>query len=117
MKIKLLKIKNKLRRFESIFSTGLLVSITSSTILAMLAICHFSTKDKPFNLNFFQTLSLLNFCFGFIKIFVYFHYGEEVSNSFKRLKNKLESSVRLISYQTMNGSIGSILKIWNHSSI
>jgi len=60
------------------------------TLLAMLIVYHFSTNDKPFNTNILSKIALLNFCIGIIKIIIYFHYGEEVSNSFKRLKNKLE---------------------------
>ncbi len=88
--IKLLKLKNRLRQFESLFSTSLLVSIMTSSLTTMTGVCNLSIRDDSLNINLIQIISFLNFCSGFIKLLIYFHFGEEISSAYTQLKNKLE---------------------------
>ena len=79
-----------MRAFESLFSQLLLVSITTSSILIISGICNFSNKGITFDPNPIRSLNIITFFVGLFKLFIYFHFGEEVSKSFIRLKNKLE---------------------------
>jgi hypothetical protein len=48
------------------------------------------------NLNFIQILSFLNFWVGFIKLLIYFYFGEEILSAYTQLKNKLEEIFSMI---------------------
>src|SRR5579871_2742131 len=67
LRIKLLKLKNRLRQFESLFSTSLLVSIMTSSLTTITGVFVLSIRDHSWNINFIQMMSFLNFCIGFIK--------------------------------------------------
>jgi hypothetical protein len=90
LRTKLLKLKNRLRQFESLFSASLLVSIMTSTLLTMASVCNLSIRDLSLNINLIQIISFINFWVGFIKLLIYFHFGEEISSAYAQLKNKLE---------------------------
>ncbi len=96
MRIKLLKLKNRLRQFESLFSIPLLVSIMTCSLLTMQCACILSIGDYSWNINFIQIISFLNFWVGFIKLLIYFHFGEEISSAYTQLKNKLEEICSMI---------------------
>jgi hypothetical protein len=96
LRIKLLKLKNRLREFESLFSTSLLVSIITSSLLTMASVCNLSIRDPSLNLSFIQILSFFIFWVGFIKLLIYFHFGEEISSAYTQLKNKLEEICSMI---------------------
>jgi hypothetical protein len=96
LRIKLLKLSNRLRQFESLFSASLLVSIMTSSLQTMSSVCNLSIRGLTFNLNFFQIISFINFWIGFIKLLIYFHFGEEISSAYTQLKNKLEEICSLI---------------------
>jgi hypothetical protein len=96
LRIKLLKLKNRLRQFESLFSASLLVSITTSSLTTITGVCILSIRDNSLNISFLQIISFLNFCFGFIKLLIYFHFGEEISSAYTQLKNNLEEICSMI---------------------
>jgi hypothetical protein len=96
LRIKLLKTKNRLRQFESLFSISLLVSIMTSSLNTMTGVCMLSIQDHSWNMNFIQILSFFNFCFGFIKLLIYFHFGEQISSAYTQLINKLEEICSMI---------------------
>ncbi len=96
MRIKLLKLKNRLRQFESLFSASLLVSIMTSSLTTMTGFCILSIRDHWLNINFIQIISFFNFCFGCIKLLIYFHFGEQISSAYTQLKNKLEEICSMI---------------------
>ena len=91
-----MKLKNKLREFESLFSASLLVSIMVSCLLTMSSVCLLSIRHLSLNLNFVQIISFVNFSIGFIKLLIYFHFGEEMSSAYNQLKNKLEEICSMI---------------------
>jgi hypothetical protein len=35
-------------------------------------------------------MSFISFCVGFIKLLIYFHFGEQISSAYTQLKNRLE---------------------------
>ncbi len=94
--IKLLKLKNRLRQFESLFSTSLLVSIMTSSLTTMTGVCVLSIRDHSLNINIIQIISFISFCIGFIKLLLYFHFGEQISNAYTQLKDKLEEICSMI---------------------
>ena len=96
LRIKLLKLKNRLRQFESLFSTSLLVSIMTSSLTTMTGVSILSIRDHSWNIDFTQIISFLNFCFGFIKLLIYFHFGEQISSAYTQLTNKLEEICSMI---------------------
>ncbi len=96
MRIKLLKLKNRLRQFESLFSTSLLVSIMTSSLTTMTGVCVLYIRDHSWNINFIQIMSFISFCIGFIKLLIYFHFGEEISSAYTQLTNKLEEIFSMI---------------------
>jgi hypothetical protein len=96
LRIKLLKLKNRLREFESLFSIPLLVSIITSSLLTMTGVYILSTRDHSWNINFIQIIAFLNFSVGFIKLLIYFHFGEEISSAYTQLKNNLEEISSII---------------------
>jgi hypothetical protein len=96
LRIKLLKLKNRLRQFESLFSASLLVSITTSSLTTITGVCILSIRDNSLNISFLQIISFLNFCFGFIKLLIYFHFGEQISSAYTQLKNNLEEICSMI---------------------
>jgi hypothetical protein len=96
LRIKLSKLKNRLRRFESLFSTPLLDSIITSSLLKMARVCNLFIRDLSLNRNFTQILSFVNFWVGFIKLLIYFYFGEEISSAYKQLKNNLEDICSMI---------------------
>jgi hypothetical protein len=96
LRIKLLKLKNRLREFESLFSTSLLVSIITSSLLTITGVYILSTRDHSWNINFIQIISFIYFCVGFIKLLIYFHFGEEISSAYTQLKNNLEKICSII---------------------
>ncbi len=96
LRIKLLKLKNRLRQFESLFSIPLLVSIMTCSLLTMRGVCILSIGDYSWNINLILIISFLNLCFGFIKLLIYFHFGEEISSAYTQLKNKLEEICSMI---------------------
>ena len=96
LRIKLLKLKNRLRQFESLFSTSLLVSIMTSSLTTMTGVCVLSIRDHSRNINLIQIILFLNFCFGFIKLLIYFHFGEQISSAYNQLTNKLEEICSMI---------------------
>ncbi len=96
LRIKLLKLKNMLRQFESLFSTSLLVSIMTSSLTTMTGVCVLSIRDHSLNINIIQIISFISFCIGFIKLLLYFHFGEQISNAYTQLKDKLEEICSMI---------------------
>jgi len=96
LQIKLLKLKNRLRQFESLFSTSLLVSIMTSSLTTMTGVCVLSIRDHSLNINLIQVISFINFCIGFIKLLIYFHFGEQISSAYNQLTNKLEEICSMI---------------------
>ncbi len=96
LRIKLLKLKNRLRQFESLFSASLLVSVITSSLTAMTGVCILSIRDHSLNINLIQITSFINFCFGFIKLLIYFHFGEQISSAYTQLTNKLEEICSMI---------------------
>ncbi len=96
MRTKLLKLKNRLRQFESLLSASLLVSIMTSSLRIMASICNLSIRDFSLNLNFIQIISFINFWSGFIKLIIYFHFGEQISSAYIQLKNNLEEFCSIV---------------------
>ncbi len=96
LRIKLLKLKNRLRQFESLFSTSLLVSIITSSFLTIRGVFILSIRDNSWDINFTQIIAFLNFFVGFIKLLIYFHFGEEISSAYTQLKNNLEEICSMI---------------------
>ncbi len=96
LRIKLLKLKNRLRQFESLFSTSLLVSIITSSLNTMTGVCILSIRDHSWNINSIQIISFIHFCFGFINLLIYFHFGEQISSAYTQLTNKLEEICSMI---------------------
>jgi hypothetical protein len=96
LRIKLLKLKNRLRQFESLFSIPLLVSIMICSLLTMRGVCILSIRDYSGNINLILIISFLNLCFGFIKLLIYFHFGEQISSAYTQLTNKLEEICSMI---------------------
>ncbi len=96
MRIKLLKLKNRLRQFESLFSVSLLVSIITSSLVTMTGVCILSIRDHSWNINLIQIMSFLNSCVGFIKLLIYFHFGEQISSAYTHLKINLEEICSMI---------------------
>jgi hypothetical protein len=62
----------------------------TSSLLTMTGVCVQSIRDHSLNNNPIQMMTFLNFCFGFIKLLIYFHFGEQISSAFTQLTNKLE---------------------------
>ena len=91
-----MKLKNRLRQFESLFSTSLLVSIMTSSLLMMTGVCIPSIGDYSRNFISIQVLLFLRFFFGFIKLLIYFHFGEQISSAYNQLTNKLEEICSMI---------------------
>jgi hypothetical protein len=59
LQIKLLKLKKRLRQFESLFSTSLLVSIMTSSLTTMTGVSILSIlsiRDHSLNINFTQII-------------------------------------------------------------
>jgi len=96
LRIKLLKLKNRLRQFESLFSTSILVSIMTSSLSTMTGVCVPSIGDYSQNIISIQVISYLHFWFGFIKLLIYFHFGEQISSAYNQLTNKLEEICSMI---------------------
>src|SRR5208282_5076571 len=96
LRIKLLKLKNRLRQFESLFSTSILVSIMTSSLSTMTGVCVPSIGDYSQNIISIQVISYLHFWFGFIKLLIYFHFGEQISSAYNQLTNKLEEICSII---------------------
>ncbi len=96
MRIKLLKLKNRLRQFESLFSASLLVSIMTSCLQIISSVCNLFIRDLSLNPNFIQIISFISFWVGFIKLLIYFHFGEQISSAYNQLKNKLEEICSMI---------------------
>jgi len=96
LRTKLLKLKNRLRQFESLFSTSLLVSIMTSSLTTMTGVCVLSIRDHSLNINLIQIISFINFWAGFIKLLIYFHFGEQISSAYNQLTNKLEEICSMI---------------------
>jgi len=96
LRIKLLKLKNRLRQFESLFSASLLVSIMASCLQIISSVCNLFIRDLSLNLNFIQIISFISFWLGFIKLLIYFHFGEQISSAYNQLKNKLEEICSMI---------------------
>ncbi len=96
LRIKLLKLKNRLRQFESLFSASLLISIMTSCLQIMSSVCNLFIRDLSLNLNFIQIISFISFWIGFIKLLIYFHFGEQISSAYNQLKNKLEEICSMI---------------------
>ncbi len=90
LRIKLLKLENRLREFESLFSTSLLVSIITSCLLTLRGVFILSIPEYLGKINFIQIMSFISFCFGFIKLLIYFHFGEQISSAYTQLTNRLE---------------------------
>jgi hypothetical protein len=90
LRFKLLRIINKLRELESLLSPFLLVSVMANTLTLMARICVFAAVTKVFNslvITYFFTIDLF---VSLVKIFIYFHFGEKIPNSFSQLKYVLE---------------------------
>ncbi len=85
-----------MRQFESLFSTSLLVSIITSSLTVMTCVCVLSIRDHMWNINFIEIMSFINICIGFIKLLIYFHFGEEISSAYTQLENKLEEICSMI---------------------
>ncbi len=88
--------KKRLREFESLFSTSLLVSIITSSFLTIRGVFILSIRDNSWDINFTQIIAFLNFFVGFIKLLIYFHFGEEISSAYTQLKNNLEEISSMI---------------------
>ncbi len=86
LRFKLLRIINKLRELESLLSPFLLVSLMANTLTMMAVICAFTTSTKVFD-SFIKTYFFTTDLFiSSVKIFIYFHFGEKIPNSFSQLK-------------------------------
>jgi hypothetical protein len=48
------------------------------------------------NINFIEIMSFINICIGFIKLLIYFHFGEQISSAYTQLENKLEEICLMI---------------------
>ncbi len=73
-----------------------MVSIITSSLLTMRGVFILSTRDHSWNINFIQIISFINFWVGFIKLLIYFHFGEEISSAYTQLKNNLEEICSMI---------------------
>ncbi len=90
LRFKLLRIINKLRELESLLSPLLLVSLMANTLTLMAGICLFATATKVFDSFLIAYFFVVNFFVSLVKIFIYFHFGEKIPNSFSQLKYVLE---------------------------
>ncbi len=90
LRFKLLRIINKLRELESLLSPFLLVSLMTNTLTLMASICVFATTKKVFDSFLMACIFAVDFFVSLVKIFIYFHFGEKIPNSFSQLKYVLE---------------------------
>ncbi len=90
LRFKLLRIINKLRELESLLSPFLLVSLMANTLTLMAVICVFATATKVFDSFLMTYFFAVDFFISSVKIFIYFHFGEKIPNSFSQLKYVLE---------------------------
>jgi hypothetical protein len=68
----------------------------TSSLTTMTGVCVLSIRDHSLNINIIQIISSVSFCIGFIKLLLYFHFGEQISNAYTQLKDKLEEICSMI---------------------
>jgi len=88
--MKLMKISNQLRGFESLLSPFLLVSILMNSMLGMSNICYLVTQYQKNTSSAIRFISAINLMTCFVKLIIYFYFGEKISSAFNQMKKKLE---------------------------